>query len=190
MNGRGTIGHGTTGRRRRERGMVLVTSLLLLIVVTILALGMFRSFGLDEKIAGNLRDKELALHAAESAEQYAEWWLASGNATSAVACTAAPPTGTVGRVCSNALSNPTTVPWTAGVAYTPDNRGLTNATTLSQPPMFYIQDLGSPQLSTGLTGELYQIDAVGYGGSANTTAVVESTYLVQTGSGTSNAGGP
>jgi len=43
--------------RSPQRGMVLITALLLLIVVTILAVGMFRSFGLDEKIAGNTREK-------------------------------------------------------------------------------------------------------------------------------------
>ena len=37
-----------------QRGMVLVSSLLLLVVVTILAIGLFRSFGLDEKIAGSI----------------------------------------------------------------------------------------------------------------------------------------
>ena len=40
---------------------------------------MFRSFGLDEKIAGNMREKHRALTAAETAEQYAEWWLSNGN---------------------------------------------------------------------------------------------------------------
>ncbi len=175
---------------RGQRGMVLITSLLLLIVVTILALGLFKSFGLDEKIAGNLRDKELALHSAESAEQYAEWWLQSGNAPSATSCTAVV-ASTPGQVCTNQLVNPTSLPWAAGVTYAQDNRGLNNGTTPSQQqPMFYVQDLGAPSLGTGLTGELYQIDAVGFGGSANTTAVVESTYLVQNGSGTQNAGGP
>jgi len=58
-----------------ERGIALVTSLLLLLIITILALSMFRSFGSLEKIAGNLREKDRALHAAESAQQYAEWWL-------------------------------------------------------------------------------------------------------------------
>ena len=178
-----------TGPRHRARGMVLITSLLLLIVVTILALAMFHSFGLDEKIAGNMRDKQLALHAAESAEQYAEWWLANGKATAPVSCTGFV-SYTIGQVCTAPLSNFSVTPWAAGVTYTADNLGLTNGTTMSQAPQFYITSLGSPALSSGLTGTLYQIDAVGYGGSANTTAVVESTYLVQTGSGTLNAGGP
>ena len=43
-----------------QRGMVLISSLLLLLVVTIFAMSMFRSFGVEEKIAGNTRDKERA----------------------------------------------------------------------------------------------------------------------------------
>jgi len=36
--------------------MVLVSSLLLLIIITILALSMFRSLSIQEKIAGNVRE--------------------------------------------------------------------------------------------------------------------------------------
>jgi type IV pilus assembly protein PilX len=78
---------------RFQRGMALVTSLILLLIITIIALSMFRSFGSQEKIAGNLREKDRALHAAVSAEQYAEWWLTTPNgaiaAGSPVTCTAA-----------------------------------------------------------------------------------------------------
>ncbi len=138
-------------RRSRQRGMVLVTSLLLLVVVTILALGMFHSFGLDEKIAGNLRDKQLALNAAESAEQYAEWWLANGNGQSSIVCNSVV-AYTVGQTCTNALptvvGNVASVPWKdasgnlIGVSYTPPNLGVTNNTTFSQTPVFYISNLG------------------------------------------------
>ncbi|HUX73966.1 MAG TPA: PilX N-terminal domain-containing pilus assembly protein [Steroidobacteraceae bacterium] len=167
-------------RRDQQRGMVLITTLLLLIVVTILALGMFHSFGLDEKIAGNLRDKQLALHAAESAQQYAEFWLSNGNVGSSVTCNSMV-SYTVGQVCSNPLTNVTAVPWLGGavpvgVSYTPPTLGVTDTTTMSQQPVYYIANLGSPPSGNGT---IYQIDAVGYGGSANTTAIVESTYLVQ-----------
>src|ERR1700688_3832095 len=92
----------------RQTGMVLVTSLLLLIVVTLLAVGMFRSFGLDERIAGNVREKQRALHAAETAEQYAEYWLANGNSSAGGNCAAGPLSV---QVCSNALTNVTQLPW-------------------------------------------------------------------------------
>ena len=97
----------TTPRDGTERGMVLVTALLLLIVVTILAVGLFRSFGLDEKIAGNVREKHRAVNAAETAEEYAEWWLATGNAGTGTGVVCAPPlvSAATGEVCSNVLTN-------------------------------------------------------------------------------------
>ena len=46
-------------------------------------------------------------------------------------------------------------------------------------PVFYITDLGaSVNPITGNSGELYQVDAYAYGGTANAVAEVESTYLV------------
>jgi type IV pilus assembly protein PilX len=169
-------------RRSRHQGMVLITALLLLIVVTILAVGMFRSFGLDEKIAGNVREKHRAVNAAESAEQYAEWWLSIGNGSNGITCTATV-TAAAGQVCANPLATPTVLPWPLAVTFTPGTPTAMNVTGLAGgqgtyylTPSFYITYLG---LSPNGLGSVYQIDAVGYGGSADTAAVVESTYLVQ-----------
>jgi len=52
------------------------------------------------------------------------------------------------------------------------------AGTYIQAPRFYISLLGA---SASGQGNVYQIDAVGYGGTANAVAVVESTYLVTAG---------
>lgn len=171
----------------RERGMVLVASLLLLVVVTILAVGLFRGFGLDEKIAGNTREKQRALQAAESAQQYAEWWLSNGNAGSNITC-ASVVTSSVGQVCSNILTNVASLPWkmsgnNVGVTYAPPNMNVTTtiaAGTYYATPAFYISYLGIGTSASGGQGAVYQIDAVGYGGSPSTAAVVESTYIVQT----------
>ena len=69
--------------REFQKGMALVSALLLLVVTTVLALAMFRSFGVLEHIAGNTREKQRAFHAAESARTYAEAWL-SGAAGSRI----------------------------------------------------------------------------------------------------------
>ena len=186
-------------RPRREAGLVLVTSLLLLVVVTILALSMFRSFGIEEKIAGNSREKHRALQAAESAQQFAEWWLTSADNVNLVGVCATPVlnanTGQ-GMVCSNKLpavvlnNDVTTVPWSAtaggaelGVSYTPPAMASVLSTsggagTFYAAPRFYISLLGPS--ATG-SGNIYQVDAWGYGGTSNAVAVVESTYLVDTG---------
>jgi len=176
------IGH-CSHRRSPQQGMVLITSLLLLIVVTILAVGIFRSFGLDEKIAGNMREKHRALNAAETAEEYAEWWLASGNGSSGINCTTMV-VATTGQVCSNVLSNAANLPmpWNVGVSYSPGAPTAMNITTAGgqgtyyYTPTFYISYLG---VSPNGLGSVYQIDAAGYAGSPDTVAVVESTYLVQ-----------
>lgn len=131
-----------------QSGMVLVSGLLLLLVVTIMALSVFRSFGVQERIAGNIREKTRAVQAAMSTQQFAEWWLATqSNAPRAIseglAADAAIPcanglildanTGQ-GQICLNSLLSigpmSSLVSWptaviagnsTTGVQYTPTN---------------------------------------------------------------------
>jgi type IV pilus assembly protein PilX len=179
-------------RPRVQRGMALITAMLLLIVVTIMALSMFRSYGTQERIAGNTRDKQRAINAAISAQQFAETWLASGQATAKVVCVPPLISSNIGQVCSN-LPNLNTLPWTTGVVYTqftsnPINTFINNVNSTTPTagsyyaaPVFYITDLGT--YAGDATKEVYQIDALGYGATANTVAVVESTFVI-------GAGGP
>lgn len=191
-----------------QRGVALISAMLLLIIITILALSMFRSFPTQEKIAGNVREKERAFHAANSALQFAEWWLINNVATGDIVCAAqaVPPNGNLleGQICSNALytlpgnpagligdiTNLQKVPWTVGgnlvgTLYTPNGMTVTgnaqvtaNDSAYAGVPVFYIADLGA---AGDAQGEAYQIDAYAYGGSANTVAVVESIYEVAQG---------
>jgi type IV pilus assembly protein PilX len=180
-----------------QRGVALISSLLLLIIITILALSMFRSFGTQEKIAGNLREKDRALHAAVSAQQYGEWWLTQSNnaAIGAGACA-----GTLsanlgqGQICNqtplqagfNVTQVGITVPtagWATKVTYVPPTMGVGVAGPNNDPgyfaaPGFYISDRG---VAGDTAGEAYQIDAYGYGSTAGTVAVVESTYEIAQG---------
>jgi type IV pilus assembly protein PilX len=186
---------------QRQRGVVLISSLLLLLVVTIMALSMFRSFGMQEKIAGNVREKQRALQSANSAQQYAEWWLANqSGATIAVsqggaayadsACTAATINANTGtpQICTLVTSLPTIsgvtpAQWPVsapgvGAAYTPPNMNVTNSSGpdyYATQPHFYITDIGS--LATG-RGEAYKVDAYGIGLSQNAISVVESTVAI------------
>jgi type IV pilus assembly protein PilX len=178
--------------------VALVTSLLLLVIITILALSMFRSFGTQERIAGNMREKERALHAASSAQQYAEWWLLqNGNAFpgAAVPCSGiVAATATQGQICQEtplAQLGPTwtniinTTGWPIGVSYAePGMTFVNNGTEVAgvapyyATPMFWITDLG---VANDAAGEAYQIDAYGYGSAQNTIALVESFYEVSPG---------
>ena len=174
-----------------QRGMALITGLLLLLVVTLIAVSMFHGFGVEEQIAGNTREKQRAVNAAVSAQQYAEWWLINGAVPPTVTCSNLVSSDS-GQVCSNVLANYATVPWTLnatqiGVTYTPFAQSQTISGAGVNPsqgsyygaPVYYVTDMGSMvNPNTGNSGELYQVDAYGYGGTANAVAEVESTYLV------------
>jgi len=142
---------------RAQRGVALITALLLLMIITVLGLSMFRSFPTQEKIAGNVREKERALHSANSALQYAEWWLMTNNniANGDIVCGAQPSlldanlNVNVGQICSNPLytlppqapglvASVTTVPWMVGgapvgVQYLPN--GMTVGTVSANNPL-------------------------------------------------------
>ncbi len=127
------------GGAGRQRGMVLIIAILLLLVVTILAVAMFRGMGLDAKIAGNVREKQRAVHAALGAEQYAEFWLSSGSnsATAPSACNSvgnANIVATVVQICSNIPYGPTAVNSSNNPALTPANVGSNNTFVPTQVP--------------------------------------------------------
>ena len=194
------------GHAGRGRGFVLVTALLILLVLSLLSASMFRSFALQENIAGSTREKQRAFHSAQSALQYGEWWLAQGNSGSGAACTglldasAAPPTT---QICDTALKSdqPPTgtqiaiVPWKyftdanieIGVQYTPGQLATSangGVNTYSDRPRFHIFPLGPDP--SGFS-QLYQVSAWAYGGHTNAISVVQSVYSIK--SGVIDAGG-
>jgi type IV pilus assembly protein PilX len=59
----------------REGGSALIVSLLILIVLSLLGLTAVRTTTLEEKMAGNLRDNDLAFQSAESALRDAETFV-------------------------------------------------------------------------------------------------------------------
>jgi type IV pilus assembly protein PilX len=170
-----------------QRGMALITSLLLLVVMTILAISMFRRYGIQEKIAGNVREKQRALNAAVSAQQYAEWALTNGTPPLTTTCGAGIVPAASMQICNLPLTDFTSTSWGTGMQFTQftANSGngvqnVVNATaakdTYYQAPLFYVTDLGSA--GGGTKGTVYQINAIGFGGSDSAVAVVESTFLV------------
>src|SRR5260221_2486861 len=173
-----------------------------------MALSMFRGYGAQERLAGNTRDKQRALAAAMSAQQYAEFQLASGSAPLPGICPAGIlPNGM--QVClppaaPAPLPNFAAWPWLRGVTYsvftsnsingvsntisaTGTRDTATQAASYVRAPVFNIIDLG-PNKGTP-AGEVYQVDAVGFGGTANTVAVVESTFVIGS-NAPSNLGNP
>ena len=190
-----------TNAPRRERGVALIAALLILIVITILGMAMFRSYGLQQKIGGNTREKSRAFNAALASQDFAEWYLTSNNGANSTAQTTCAGTNaasvTTVMVCSNpipaSVSQPDT--WGAAFTYTPTpppgpGAGITFSTaagtqgSYAQLPQFYITYLGAAgtgpsYVSTlGQNRTMFQVDAAGWAGTAQTVAVVESAFTV------------
>ena len=64
----------------RQDGVVLITGLIFMVVLTIVVLAIMRSSSLEERMASNARNRQLALHAAEAVARDAEATLFSGAA--------------------------------------------------------------------------------------------------------------
>jgi type IV pilus assembly protein PilX len=180
-------------RQAGERGFVLVSCILILVVMALLALSMFRSVGIQHRVAGIVRDKQQALTAAIAAERYAEWWVNSGDpkAYTEASSTACLQVTSVPQACdsSNEIAAPQSLPWSVGGAavgstFAPSSlllaTGTPTANALSQAPGYYIV---LEKIGPCYSYYKYRITAYGYGGSSNSAAVVQSIYQVGDGSG-------
>ncbi|HTC26766.1 pilus assembly PilX family protein [Dyella sp.] len=197
-----------TYRFRKERGFVLIASMFMLIILTLLAVGMYHSFTLQENMTSNIKEKGRAFQIAQSTLQYGEYQLATNLAQLPVSpCTAAPTPITQVTICTTtayniqsptagnpemSLTNATqyqsvaapfdtsfTTSQTGGSATSNDNLGV-----YYDYPQLYIQYLG---LSPDGQSNLYQVTALAYGANANSVAAVQSTYALT--AGVKNLGG-
>jgi len=77
-------------RRRQQRGAALVISLLLLSLLTVLALSASQTTRLQERMAGNARDLDVAFQSAEAGVRNAEDYIETLPDGEPAVCTAAP----------------------------------------------------------------------------------------------------
>jgi type IV pilus assembly protein PilX len=69
---------------RKQQGAVFVTGLIFLVVITMLGITAVKTASLEERMSGNLRDRNLALQAAEMGLRYAEQHIRDNDATTNV----------------------------------------------------------------------------------------------------------
>jgi type IV pilus assembly protein PilX len=177
-----------------QRGVILVAALAVLLMLTLLSIGMFRSFGLEERITGNSREKAHAFYAAQTSLQYAENWLKSNGTSAGVGCAAATASPTI---CNNASYPGTyvlaTTNWSSsgtgtqyGTPYAPAEITATSSTSSTgttqaavSNPQYLINYLGSDPSTSG--ANLYIVTAIGFGANANAVSVLQGVYSVSQG---------
>lgn len=170
------------GKAINQSGAVLIISLIMLLLLTLIGTTAMQTSTLEEKMAGNLRDRDIAFQAAESALRDAENDIAvlpsriSGFTNFAVDCGAATASTTDNGLCYNGAVNEyspaiwTTVSMTAAPSVAFGSiTGATAIPNVSAQPRYIIEGLPG-------AGVYYRITARAQGINANTVVWLQSIY--------------
>ena len=172
--------------RRYDAGMVLVTSLVILLILTMLALSAVQSTSIQELIARNQRDSNLAFNAAETALVEAEAVLNEMTSLSYGASNDNDPKIYDARL-SGSFFSVTDDPWDSD--YVNALQVFDPATTLQATPGYVIEHLQTivsdeDRLNIDNIGQnpntcctqMFRVTARGSGGTAAAVVVLQSTY--------------
>ena len=177
-----------------QAGVVLVISLIILLLLTIIGLFAMQTTALEEKMAGNLRDKNLAFQTAEVELRAAKNTLDPPNPPLIFT-----PAGTGGLYLDDIPNSPNPIPtatailtdtfWSSEPHSIPTVTGLGNRID-DNPPVYIIQKLPEfqpPSASNAVvTGtniivikcKPYKITVRATGGTTNTVVVLQSVVVV------------
>jgi type IV pilus assembly protein PilX len=166
-------------RSADQRGAILVTSMLLLLVLTIIGVTVMQMSRMQERMAGNTRDVNLAFQAAEGAMRGTELFIAQQEIRP-VGCSSGP--------CDVWLQDSLT----GTVANRDGGWWLDNGRTYGQaamdgldvPPTSVVEELGFVRTDGGVVmgqdppdgRDFYQVTSRSTGGSGLAEVVLQSTY--------------
>lgn len=163
-----------------QNGAALMVSLMILLVLTLIGVTSMQSTILEEKMAGNMRDKNLAFNAAESALREGENWVAPMTSIPEPvdSCSPAPCT----------LWNPGILPdlsdqnhswWTGNAVAVGTSIPEVNSNPhyLMEYLAFIPDDLDPETRAQGIGNHFYRTTARGTGGSDVAEAVLQTTYI-------------
>lgn len=159
---------------RRERGAILVTALLMLLVLTVIGVSVMQITRMQERMAGNTRDKNLAFQASEAALRDGEKFL--WDTAAIVACDAADcvhPRGVL-----PVLDNQDTDWWDDNSQEYGED-GEREMDDLAADPQFVSEELAfiGPLVVDDPGGRMfYQVTARSMGASGTAETVLQSTY--------------
>lgn len=170
-----------------QRGVALVMALIFLLILSLLGIGAMNTTALEEKMAFNAKDRNLAFQAAETALKIGENWIGTqlGAPTDF-------PNNTIGLYDQSATATPVwdSVTWTGTsnlVVYpnTPTQTVTGSLGKVSTQPKYIIEYMGQVQPAGGSltitnttanTLHYYRITSRGTGGTDVSVAMVQSTF--------------
>lgn len=164
---------------QRQRGAVLVTAMLLLMVLTIIGVTVMQLSRMQERMAGNSRDVNLAFQAAEGALRNGEMFI-SDQATRPITCSAAPCEVWLEGSLTGSVANKDEAWWDANG----QDFDLEPIADLAEEPQTVIEELGFVRTDGGVVmgqeppdgRDFYQVTSRSTGGSGQAQVVLQSTY--------------
>lgn len=173
-----------------QNGAALVTSLIFLVILTLLGISASRGVIMQQLVARNYRDQDLALQAAEAALKSAESCIRNSNglptgpdsvATKCIKPGLAAPVSGTPYTNAELISKDATFWTTNGTAYgslTHEPALTLNSGMLAQQPHYVISIWAQePCLTCTNPQYAYQVTAWGTGINPNTQKIVQSIYV-------------
>jgi len=158
---------------KKQSGAVLAISLIMLLLLTLIGVTAMQTTSLEEKMAGNARDRNLAFQAAESGLREGENFLTQATLPTFTNA------GTGGLYTQSATPPDENADWSAATTVSHAVTGVAAA------PEYVIQQIGSTggasgsaSLDAGLytSSDMYRVTARAVGGTTAAIVVVQSNY--------------
>lgn len=180
----------THSHKASQRGAILIVSLLMLLVMTVIGVTAVSTTTLQEKMAGNNRQRQLAFQAASSALRDAETWLETNITTVATFETTF--SGTPAELYwLRAPNPPSPVRPVAMDIYDGSNWAVGNSQLIASPvtsglqqPRYIIEYMGrsgEPPLNytdPDTRQYAFRVTAIGWGTDNTTTYIAQSTFRI------------
>ncbi|MDB5814409.1 MAG: hypothetical protein JWN23_1526 [Rhodocyclales bacterium] len=163
----------------KQKGVTLIVSMIMLLVLLLLGISASQSGGLQEKMAGGTRNREIAFEAAETALGIAQATLVANYLAAEHTYTNSTGTATLvgpANEHANDASFWNGVSWVAATCAAAGCHTVPagKLTKVAAQPMYYVErlaDIGSPT-----PHQTYRITARGFGGTSDTVVIVQSIY--------------
>lgn len=163
--------------KTRERGAALIVALIFLVVLTMLGTSASMNNSLQERMAGNARNRDLAFQAAELAlKEAVDATLAS---EPSLTCPETTPSASDGLRCENG-SNPNdgnywrnTFDWSST-----DLFALSGVANVAEQPLYVVEKMPSAPCPGGTppSCDFYRVTARGVGGTSDLIVILQAMY--------------
>ena len=171
--------------KSRQKGVALVMSMAFLLILTLIGIGALNTSALEERMTGNMVDKNYALQAAESALLAGEAMIPPLGSDPADL----PPDPNDGFHMPSTMAVPR---WNeAGIWTGSDHISYAGLSNVKTQPKFIIESMGLVSTGTGVTTgagygggsgdpdmNVFRISGRGTGGTDNAVSMVQSTFEV------------